>query len=262
MRKTGTLLCHQDTFKPKDLLKLTDQISLSDANPNESARPSSAKQPTDEQSLEIMPSPVDKSNSAEDMPYFASLKKSLSGLDILWRSLAILVAIGITIVLYLTVEQEQIQKFQEYGYFGIFLTSLIGNASIALPIPSLFFTFVGGATFNWVIVGLVSGIGEALGESTGYLAGYGGSAMVENQALYKRMQGWMKQYGSLTIFALSVIPNPIIDLAGIAAGASKFGYIKFLLFCWGGKTIKTLVFAWAGANSMLWLLDYLDGFVG
>lgn len=169
---------------------------------------------------------------------------------------------GITVALYLTIGREQIIRFQQYGYFGIFLTSLIGNASIALPIPSLFFTFVGGATFNWVIVGLVSGIGEALGESTGYMAGYGGSALIEDQKMYKRIQGWMERNGLLTIFVLSVVPNPIIDLAGIAAGASKFGYIRFLTACWAGKTIKTLVFAWAGAHSMVWLLQYVDGFIG
>jgi uncharacterized membrane protein YdjX (TVP38/TMEM64 family) len=176
--------------------------------------------------------------------------------------LALVAALVITIGLYLTVSPEQIRRFQEYGYLGIFLISLIGNASIALPIPSLFFTFIGGGAFNWVVVGLVAGMGEALGESTGYLAGYGGSAIVENQKLYQRMQGWMEKYGGLTIFVLSVVPNPLIDLAGIAAGASGFGYFRFLFFCWSGKTIKTLAFAVAGAYSVNWLLDYLAAWVG
>jgi len=190
-----------------------------------------------------------------------SLKESMDFRDLFLRTLAILVAMGITIVLFLFVDQDQIRRFQEYGYFGIFMTSLIGNATIALPIPSLFFTFVGGGTFNWVIVGLVSGIGEALGESTGYLAGYGGSAIIESKALYlyRRMQQWMEKHGMLTVFVLSVVPNPIIDLAGIAAGASRFGYHKFLFSCWMGKTIKTLIFALAGAYSITWLLDYLAG---
>ncbi len=175
---------------------------------------------------------------------------------------AIVVATVITIGLFLVIDRETIMQFQRWGYFGIFLTSLIGNASIALPIPSLFFTFVGGGTFNWVIVGLVSGVGEALGESTGYLAGYGGSAIIEDRDLYQKMHGWMEKYGGLTLFVLSVVPNPVIDLAGIAAGASKFGYFRFLVYCWAGKTIKTMVFAYAGAHSVNWLLHYIDGFIG
>jgi membrane protein DedA with SNARE-associated domain len=151
----------------------------------------------------------------------------------------------------------QIQRFQQYGYPGIFLISLIGNASIALPVPSLIVTFTMGAVLNWMIVGLVSGIGEALGETTGYLAGLGGSAVIEDQKLYGRLKYWMEHHGMLTIFVLSVIPNPVIDLAGIAAGASRYGYHKFLFACWAGKTLKTLAFAWAGANSIFWVRQLL-----
>ena len=176
--------------------------------------------------------------------------------------IALLISVGVTFYVYATFGREQLQQFQDYGYFGIFMTSLIGNASIALPIPSLFFTFVGGGTFNWVIVGLVSGIGEALGESTGYLAGYGGSAIIENRKLYTRMKYWMENHGMLTLFTLAVIPNPFFDIAGIVAGASRYGYHKFLFSCWMGKTIKTLVFALAGAYSVNWFLDLFNGWLG
>lgn len=151
----------------------------------------------------------------------------------------------------------QIQKFQHYGYPGVFLISLVGNASIALPIPSLAVTFSMGAVLNWVLVGLVAGIGEAMGETTGYLAGYTGSAIIENNRLYKRMQYWMEHHGMLTIFVLAVIPNPIIDLAGISAGVLKYAFYKFFLALWIGKTIKTLIFAWAGSYSVGWFLWYL-----
>jgi membrane protein DedA with SNARE-associated domain len=194
-----------------------------------------------------------------DAAHAAPPPPAISALDIAKRVLVLLLASGITIALCLMVDRETIMRFQRWGYFGIFLTSLIGNASIALPIPSLFFTFVGGGTFNWIVVGLVSGIGEALGESTGYMVGYGGSAIIENRALYNKMHHWMEKYGGLTVFVLSVVPNPIIDLAGIVSGASRFGYIKFLLYCWAGKTIKTLAFAWAGAHSVIWILWLIKG---
>lgn len=183
-----------------------------------------------------------------------SLKKSLTPGRILGGLSFIAIAAVTTLVILWFA--PHIQQFQQYGYPGIFLTSLIGNASIALPIPSLTITFAMGAVLNWVIVGLVSGVGEALGESTGYLAGVGGSVMIEDHALYQRMKYWMERYGMTTIFVLSVVPNPIIDLAGITAGASRFGYLKFLFTCWAGKTIKTLIFAWAGANSITWLMQF------
>jgi membrane protein DedA with SNARE-associated domain len=67
----------------------------------------------------------------------------------------------------------------------------------------------------------------------------------------------MENHGMLTIFVLSVVPNPLIDLAGITAGALKYGYLKFLFSCWMGKTIKTLIFAWAGSQSLNWFMQFL-----
>jgi membrane protein YqaA with SNARE-associated domain len=174
-------------------------------------------------------------------------KQRLSTRQIVGRVAVVLFAVGISIAILMMA--PQIQRFSRYGYPGIFLVSLIANASIIMPVPSLAVTFTMGAILSWPLVGLVAGVGEALGETTGYLAGYGGSAVVENQKLYTRLKYWMEHHGMLTLFVLSVIPNPFIDLAGITAGALKYSYLKFLLALWVGKTIKTLIFAWAGAHS-------------
>ncbi len=185
----------------------------------------------------------------------APQKRRFSTRQVVSGLLFLLISGGVTLLIFIFA--PYIRQFQQYGYPGVFLISLIANASIALPIPSLAVTFSMGAILSWPLVGLVAGIGEALGESTGYLAGYTGSAMVENKQLYKRMRRWVENHGMLTIFVLSVVPNPIIDLAGIAAGMLRYGYFKFLLACWLGKTIKTLIFAWAGAQSMIWVIRFL-----
>jgi uncharacterized membrane protein YdjX (TVP38/TMEM64 family) len=56
----------------------------------------------------------------------------------------------------------------------------------------------------------------------------------------------MRRFGLWVILALSVIPNPLFDLAGIAAGALKIPLYQFLLVCWLGKTVKTTAFALGG----------------
>ncbi len=183
-------------------------------------------------------------------------KQRLSTRQIVGRVTAILIAVGVTVAILLMA--PHIQRFSQYGYPGIFLISLIANASIVLPVPGLAVTFTMGAVLWWPLVGLVAGAGEALGEITGYLAGYGGSAVVENKQLYARLKYWMEHHGMLTIFVLSVIPNPVIDLAGISAGALKYSFFKFMLALWLGKTIKTLIFAWAGAHSVNWLLQFMS----
>ena len=81
---------------------------------------------------------------------------------------------------------------------------------------------------------------------TGYLAGYSGRAVVENRDNYERIVRWMHRYGLWVILVLSVVPNPLFDLAGIAAGALKVPIPRFLLVCWVGKTIKATLFALGG----------------
>jgi membrane protein YqaA with SNARE-associated domain len=153
--------------------------------------------------------------------------------------------------------RERLAGLAACGYAGIFLISLLGNATLILPAPSILAVFAGGGVFNPIAVGLAAGVGEALGELTGYLAGYGGRAVIEKRALYDRLEGWTRRNGAVTIILLSAIPNPFFDLAGIAAGALRFPLPRFLLFCWAGKTLKSLAIAVMGAQSIRLLGRFL-----
>lgn len=162
--------------------------------------------------------------------------------------LAILLAVSITVAI--IIFREKVQKFGVYGYGGVLLVSFMGNATVLFPAPSLAIVFAMGGVLNPLLVGLVAGVGEALGELSGYLAGLGGRAIIEDYRAYEKVKGWMRRFGFWVIFALSVIPNPIFDLAGIAAGASGFPLWRFLISCWMGKTVKTTFVAFAGYYSI------------
>jgi len=113
--------------------------------------------------------------------------------------------------------------------------------------------FAMGDIFNPVFVALAAGTGGAIGELSGYMAGFSGQAIVENTQTYNRVLPWVEKYGSWTILVLSAIPNPFFDLAGIAAGVAKIPIWKFLLFCWVGQILKMALFAFAGAYSIDWI---------
>jgi len=171
------------------------------------------------------------------------------------RLLALLTVIVATVVGVLW--RDRLSRFVAYGYSGIFLMSLMGSATVIFPLPSLALVFALGRVLNPIPVGLAAGLGETLGELTGYLAGYSGQAVIENREIYDRLHGWMRRYGLVTIFFLSVIPNPFFDLAGIAAGVLRFPVGYFLLSSWLGKTLKTIVFALAGAHAFFLLGRFL-----
>jgi len=169
--------------------------------------------------------------------------------------LAVLVLV-VAVSVYIFSIREQARQLAEYGYPGIFLLSILSNATIILPAPGVLFVFAMGAVFNPIGVALAAGMGAALGELSGYLAGFSGQAVAERTAIYRRLVGWMESnhyLAYLFILLLAFVPNPFFDLAGIAAGTLKIPLGFFLFWCWIGKTLKMLLFAFAGARSLFWL---------
>ena len=172
-------------------------------------------------------------------------------LPVLARVGVILLVVGLTVGIYLL--RDQAKWLTSLGYIGIFFLSILANATIILPAPGVAFVFVMGDVFHPLLVALAAGAGAAIGELSGYLAGYSGNIVIQNRVHAQQLMGWMKKYGGWTILVLAFIPNPIFDLAGIVAGMLKMPLWKFLVFCMIGKILKMLLFAYAGSLSIPWL---------
>jgi membrane protein YqaA with SNARE-associated domain len=155
--------------------------------------------------------------------------------------------------------RDRLQELKQYGYAAVFLVGLVSNATIIFPVPGLAVSSVMGGVFNPWIVGVVGGVGQALGELTGYMAGYSGQTLVDENPTYNRLTQWMQSYGILTIFVLALIPNPVFDLGGIAAGALRFPLWRFLASCTAGKVVKNIIFALAGYYGIGALFKLLGG---
>jgi uncharacterized membrane protein YdjX (TVP38/TMEM64 family) len=167
------------------------------------------------------------------------------------RILALLIVVALTI--YIFSIREHVSEFVAYGYPGVFLVALLANATVLLPAPGVAVVFAMGNVFNPFGVALAASTGGALGELSGYMAGFSGQAVIQRTRIYTRIDAWVKKYGCWAILVLAAIPNPFFDLAGIAAGALKIPLWRFLLFCWIGQLIKMLLFAFAGYYSLTWL---------
>lgn len=153
--------------------------------------------------------------------------------------------------------RDHVQELAAYGYAAVFLVGLLSNATIIFPIPGLAVSSVLGGVFNPWLVGIVAGIGQALGEISGYMLGYSGQTLVTRRAIYERIYPWMRRYGAWIIFVLAVIPNPVFDVGGMIAGALRFPLWKFLTSCASGKIVKNILFALAGYYGLETLLRLL-----
>jgi len=155
-------------------------------------------------------------------------------------------------------ERFEAEALKGWGYFGAFLISLTFNATILLPTGSFFAMAAFGAALpSPTLVGLAGGVGAAIGELTGYVAGYSGQAVLSRQKVYTRLKGWVAKWGFLTIFLLSIVPF-VFDLVGIAAGVLRFPLWKFFLACWLGRTILYVGVAWGGALGWDMIQRFLD----
>lgn len=152
----------------------------------------------------------------------------------------------------LIVLRHKIPDMEKYGYPGIFVLSIIANATVILPIPGVLITSAMGAVYNPLLVAIFAGAGAAIGELSGYLAGFSGRAVIEKAAWHEKVVNWMRKYGDPTILVLAAIPNPAFDIAGITAGMLKVPVWRYLLWCTLGKIIKMLVFAYGGATIFSW----------
>jgi membrane protein YqaA with SNARE-associated domain len=186
-------------------------------------------------------------------PLTKPTEKNLAIRTTIARVLALVLVIAISI--YIFSIRDQARELARYGYPGIFLLSILANATVLLPAPGVLFVFAMGSVFNPLGVALAAGAGSALGELSGYLAGFSGQAVVERVGIYEKLRTWMENHHRLSYLAILVfafIPNPLFDLAGFAAGTLKMPISRFLFFCWIGKTLKMLMFAYAGASSLSW----------
>jgi membrane protein DedA with SNARE-associated domain len=179
--------------------------------------------------------------------------------QLFWIRLGVLFIVIAISVYILLLPEDQLKKLSTWGYLGIFLISILANATVLIPAPGLVIIFTMGARFNPIVVGIVAGLGATLGELSGYMAGFSGQALIENRNAYDRMVKWIKINGPLTIAVLAFIPNPLFDLAGIVAGMLKMPLRKFLFWAAIGKIVKMVLTALAGAGafSIPWINELL-----
>ncbi len=171
------------------------------------------------------------------------------------RVLALLAVIAITV--YIFSIRDRVDEFKQYGYLGIFFVALLANATVFIPAPGIAIIYAMGAVFNPLYVGLAAGTGGAIGELSGFLAGFSGQAIIEKTHIYERIKPWVDKYGGWAILALSSIPNPFFDIAGFAAGIAKMKMRTFLVSVWIGQLIKMTIFAYAGKYSIEWISNLM-----
>lgn len=156
-------------------------------------------------------------------------------------------------LLFLLTQRRLIHQFENFGYLGLFLINVLSNATVLIPLPSIIAVFIGGALWNPFLVGVISGIGNAVGELVGFFLGYGGRGILNhldgNQKMWlEKIETWFRRSGFITIFITSAIPLPFFDIVGIVSGTLNYPVWKFFIATAMGRILRNIILAWSGAR--------------
>lgn len=142
-----------------------------------------------------------------------------------------------------------------WTYGAVAAAVLVASGGLVVPVPALAITCGSAAFLNPAAVAVIAGLAGTLGELTGYFLGYSGSESVKRGRLYQRVETWMRRRGWLLLFAISAVPNPLFDIAGIAAGVLRYPLWRYLLAVGLGKQVKFFMVAYACRYGLTGLQD-------
>ncbi len=151
-----------------------------------------------------------------------------------------------------------------YGLIGIFLASLIANATLFLvvPIDAVILLVSSANIFNPFLVALMAALGAAIGESTGYFVGRGGRSVVEKKFHDKLdkidyLSDRLSKWGFGFIVLMSFVPL-LFDLISVIAGMLQYDLKKFYPAVFLGRFFRYSLLAFFGISVMELILKFFS----
>ncbi len=135
-----------------------------------------------------------------------------------------------------------------------FAFATFGNTTVLIVFPYALIVFEIAKIYpNWVVLGIISGAGAAVGEVTSYIVGrlIARTKSVEETQLgekFHRMKDRFETHPSrvpLTVFLFALTPLPD-DMILVPMGMMKYPYWKSVFPCFLGKTGLCMVMSWLG----------------
>jgi len=143
-----------------------------------------------------------------------------------------------------------------WGYVAGFIINCVNSALIVFPGPGFAAIIVMAKDLNPFLLGLVAGIGGALGELSGYWLGAQGRESMGENRFYALMLRGMTRFGGVILFSFSLIPFLPVDAGGILAGAARYPITKFLVYVGIGKILKSVAILYLAAKAFEWAAPY------
>jgi membrane protein YqaA with SNARE-associated domain len=169
------------------------------------------------------------------------------------RWLGGVVVVLITLVsFWIAFNPQWVSGLGRWGYVGAFFISMIASATIVLPAPGLAIVIAMGRALDPVLLGIVAGVGSAIGELSGYIAGSTGRVLIpeDRKRQIDTLERLTRKYGAVLLLVLAALPFPLFDFAGIVAGMLKMRVWTYISAVAIGKSIKYIILILIGTGSL------------
>ena len=159
----------------------------------------------------------------------------------------VLLAIALNLVV-IALPPAWFEGWGNYGYLGVFLVTLLANASVFVPVPYPGVVAKLSTDLNVVGVSVLGATGSVVGETTAFFVGRAGKGVVERTRFYLWLQQQLRTplRAFIVLFCLSAPPNPFFDVAGLTAGSLGVPLPIFAAATFCGRVVRMLILASLG----------------
>jgi membrane protein YqaA with SNARE-associated domain len=173
---------------------------------------------------------------------------------------------------------EYVRRLEQHGLLGLFVISIFAGSPIPIPTPSMILTFTLGSFLHPILVGVVAGFGNGIGNALIFWTGHGGHAVFKSfltppadseppksklGRFFRRITtvpAFAKDRVLVAVFLLSIYPNPVLTPLILTMGLTRYNFTKFFLVCTAGKTVQSLILAYLGYFGLRSLLRFMGIF--
>ncbi len=152
--------------------------------------------------------------------------------------------------------RESLSWLGAWGYLSVFVVELANSASVLIPTPGHAYTIAIAPALSPTLLGLIGGVGAALGELSGYMVGVRGREALASGRLHRRLYSLTRGRVGATLLVMAALPVPF-DVAGLWAGTVRYPLARFMAFVLAGKVLKVTALALVGHYGLHWLLGPL-----
>jgi uncharacterized membrane protein YdjX (TVP38/TMEM64 family) len=191
-----------------------------------------------------------------------------------------LISVTIVVCVLLIRYWKYLEQFQILIYLGLFFTAILAGSPIPIPTPCMALTLTLGSRFDPVVIGLIAGLGAAIGSMLVYVTARTGRHFLPSlniadptnkiytsgigKFLQKikipRILKFINKRGVIGVFLFSVFPNPLLMPVLFTMGINRARAWRVAIACWLGNSMLFLALAFLGYYGLGSLLRYFGVF--